>query len=48
MSDPKKVVPPKRVLSQEQIIAGFNQLRQEQRSIAGQIVEMESDTNEHG
>jgi len=34
-------------LSQEQIIAGFNQLRQEQRQLANKIVELETDLTEH-
>ena len=38
----------KKPLSQQQIINGFNQLRQEQRTAATQIVELESDANEHG
>lgn len=34
-------------MSQEQIVAGFNQLRQEQRAMASKIVEVEADVNEH-
>ncbi|XP_072166197.1 prefoldin subunit 2-like [Diadema setosum] len=34
-------------LSSEQIIAGFNQLRQEQRALVSKIAELESDQNEH-
>lgn len=34
-------------VNQEQIIAGFNQLRQEQRTLANKIVELECDVNEH-
>lgn len=33
--------------SQEQIVAGFNQLRQEQRNITTKVAELESDLNEH-
>jgi len=33
--------------SQEQIIAGFNQLRQDQRALASKVVELESEQNEH-
>ncbi|XP_071485359.1 prefoldin subunit 2-like [Diadema antillarum] len=34
-------------LSSEQIIGGFNQLRQEQRALVSKIAELESDQNEH-
>ena len=34
-------------MTQEQIVAGFNQLRQEQRAMASKIVEVEADVNEH-
>lgn len=34
-------------LTQEQIVAGFNQLRQEQRAMASKIAEVEADVNEH-
>lgn len=47
-SDPKKAPAAKKAITQEQIVAGFNQLRQEQRTISGQVVELESDANEHG
>ena len=33
--------------TQEQIIAGFNLLRQEQRALASKIVEVEADVSEH-
>lgn len=33
--------------TQEQIVAGFNQLRQEQRNISTKVAELESDLNEH-
>lgn len=33
--------------SQEQIVGGFNQLRQEQRQLASKIMELESDVTEH-
>ncbi|RWS24217.1 Deoxyribonuclease tatD-like protein [Leptotrombidium deliense] len=36
-----------KTLTQEQIIAGFNQLRQEQRNLASKVVELEADLNEH-
>lgn len=34
-------------LTNEQILAGFNQLRQAQRSINNKIIELENDLNEH-
>ena len=34
-------------LSQERIIAQFEQFRQEQRAIANKIAELEGDLNEH-
>ena len=34
-------------LSQERIVATFQQLRMEQRAIATKIAEMESEKNEH-
>ena len=34
-------------LSQEKIVATFQQLRQEQRSIANKISELEAEKNEH-
>jgi len=34
-------------LSQEKILATFQQLRQEQRAIASKITELESEKNEH-
>ena len=34
-------------LSQEKIVATFQQLRQEQRSIANKISELEADKKEH-
>ncbi|XP_076335673.1 prefoldin 2 [Tachypleus tridentatus] len=34
-------------LSQEQIVYGFNQLRQEQRNIVSKLAELEMDLNEH-
>jgi hypothetical protein len=34
-------------LNQEQIIAGLNQLRQEQRYFSSKISELESDFSEH-
>ncbi|RWS04612.1 prefoldin subunit 2-like protein [Dinothrombium tinctorium] len=34
-------------LNNEQIIAGFNQLRNEQRNLASKVVEFEADLNEH-
>ena len=39
--------PKQKTLSQEQIVAGFNQLRQEQRQLANKIVELEGDVTEH-
>ena len=39
--------PKPKTLSQEQIVAGFNQLRQEQRQLANKIVELEGDVTEH-
>lgn len=33
--------------TQEQIVAGFQQLRQEQRNISTKVAELESDLNEH-
>lgn len=48
-SDPSKTQtkPKPKTLSQEQIVAGFNQLRQEQRQLANKIVELEGDVTEH-
>jgi len=34
-------------MNQEQVITGFNQLRQAQRNLSNKIVELESDLNEH-
>ncbi|XP_002742362.1 prefoldin subunit 2-like [Saccoglossus kowalevskii] len=34
-------------VTQEQVISGFNQLRQEQRSLATKIAELEVEQNEH-
>ena len=45
-SSKTKAAPGKK-LTQEQILAGFNQLRQEQRALASKIVEVEADVNEH-
>ena len=39
--------PKPKTLSQEQIVAGFNQLRQEQRQLDNKIVELEGDVTEH-
>lgn len=36
-----------KVLSQEHIMMGFNQLRQEQRSLAAKAAELEMELNEH-
>jgi hypothetical protein len=46
--DPKKNSLPKKGMTQEEIVAGFNKLRQEQRSLGGQVMEIEGDINEHG
>lgn len=35
-------------VSKEEIIEGFNQLRQEQRAIAAKVAELEADKAEHG
>lgn len=48
MSTATKTGSKKQQMTQEQIIAGFNQLRQEQRILGSRIVELESDANEHG
>lgn len=45
--DSKSAKPAKKQFTQEQIIAGFNQLRTEQRTLAAKVVELESDQNEH-
>lgn len=34
-------------MSHEQIVAGFNQLRQDQRALVSKIAELDSDQNEH-
>ena len=36
-----------KINNEQIIIAGFNQLRQEQRAISSKIVELESDASEH-
>jgi hypothetical protein len=36
-----------KTLSQEQIINGFNQLRQEQRQLSNKVMELETDLTEH-
>ena len=37
----------KKKLSKEEIVEGFNKLRQEQRSIASKIAELDADSMEH-
>ena len=44
MADKKKAAAPK---SNEEIVMGFNQLRQEQRQLANKISELEVDITEH-
>ena len=48
MSTASKSGSKKQQMTQEQIIAGFNQLRQEQRVLGSRIIELESDASEHG
>ncbi|XP_038624655.1 prefoldin subunit 2 [Tachyglossus aculeatus] len=40
--------PGKGSVSAEQVVAGFNRLRQEQRSLASKAAELEMELNEHG
>lgn len=43
----KSSKPAPKKISQEQIIGGFNQLRQEQRAMSTKVVELEGDQSEH-
>ena len=49
MADNKKVTKTaqNKMPSNEQIVSGFNQLRQDQRSLMTKIAELEGDQNEH-
>ena len=42
-----KMASKKQVKSQEQVIAGFQELRQQQRNVASKISELEMDMKEH-
>ncbi|XP_054760558.2 prefoldin subunit 2-like [Lytechinus pictus] len=47
MADKKGKTGNAKKMSHEQIVSGFNQLRQEQRALVTKIAELESDQNEH-